>query len=75
MQVTTCRRPWDQRAILSTLAGIQAAKRTAELIPLCHWVPLAGVDMTFDAREDFSIEVRARVRDLLDAPRQQVAIA
>ena len=58
-------------AILSTLAGIQAAKRTAELIPLCHWVPLAGVDMTFDAREeDFSIEVRARVRDLLDVPRQ-----
>ncbi len=45
------------------LAGIQAAKRTAELIPLCHNVPLAGVEVTFDAREEgFSIDVRARAR-------------
>jgi cyclic pyranopterin phosphate synthase len=27
------------------LAGIQAAKRTAELIPLCHTLPLAFVDV------------------------------
>ncbi len=45
------------------LAGIQAAKRASELIPLCHNVALAGVEVTFDAREeDFSIAVRARVR-------------
>jgi cyclic pyranopterin phosphate synthase len=33
------------------LAGIQAAKRTAELIPLCHTLPLsfAGVDAEVDA--------------------------
>jgi cyclic pyranopterin monophosphate synthase len=33
------------------LAGIQAAKRTAELIPLCHTIPLsfAGVDCDVDA--------------------------
>lgn len=27
------------------LAGIMAAKRTAELIPLCHQIPLDGVEM------------------------------
>ena len=42
------------------VAGIQAAKRTAGLIPLCHNVVLAGVEVTFDlCEEDFSIEVRA----------------
>ncbi|MDQ2868635.1 MAG: cyclic pyranopterin monophosphate synthase MoaC [Verrucomicrobiota bacterium] len=29
------------------IAGIQAAKRTAELIPLCHPLPLSGVDIDF----------------------------
>ena len=32
------------------IAGIQAAKRTAELIPLCHTLPLSFVDV--DARID-----------------------
>ncbi len=27
------------------IAGIMAAKRTAELIPLCHPLPLSGVDL------------------------------
>ncbi len=33
---------------VARIAGIQAAKRTAELIPLCHTLPLqfAGVDFT-----------------------------
>jgi cyclic pyranopterin phosphate synthase len=39
--------------VLSTarIAGIQAAKRTAELIPLCHTIPLsfAGVEAEVDA--------------------------
>ena len=30
------------------LAGIMAAKRTAELIPLCHPLPLTGIDIDFD---------------------------
>lgn len=48
---------------VAQLAGIQAAKRASELIPLCHAVALAGVEVTFEAREeDFSIETRARVR-------------
>jgi cyclic pyranopterin phosphate synthase len=33
------------------LAGIMAAKRTAELIPLCHPLPLAHVDVELAVRE------------------------
>ena len=33
------------------LAGIMAAKRTAELIPLCHPLPLTHVDVTLDVGE------------------------
>jgi cyclic pyranopterin phosphate synthase len=34
------------------LAGVMAAKRTAELIPLCHLLPLDHVDVTLDLQED-----------------------
>jgi cyclic pyranopterin monophosphate synthase len=34
------------------LAGIQAAKRTAELVPLCHPLPLSFVDVTADLAGD-----------------------
>jgi cyclic pyranopterin phosphate synthase len=33
------------------LAGIMAAKRTAELIPLCHPLPLSHVEVTLDVGE------------------------
>jgi cyclic pyranopterin phosphate synthase len=33
------------------LAGIMAAKRTAELIPLCHPLPLSHVEVTLDVAE------------------------
>ena len=42
------------------LAGIMAAKRTAELIPLCHPLPLDDVSVEIVLRpEDHRIEVRA----------------
>ena len=34
------------------IAGIMAAKRTAELIPLCHPLPLTSVEVTVSVRED-----------------------
>jgi cyclic pyranopterin monophosphate synthase len=34
------------------IAGIQAAKRTAELVPLCHPLPLSFVDVTADLGDD-----------------------
>ena len=34
------------------LAGIMAAKRTSELIPLCHPLPLSHVDVTVEVRDE-----------------------
>jgi cyclic pyranopterin phosphate synthase len=34
------------------LAGIMAAKRTSELIPLCHPLPLTAIDLSLDVAED-----------------------
>ena len=42
------------------LAGIMAAKRTSELIPLCHPLPLTNVELTIDVREE-SAEILAAV--------------
>ena len=43
------------------LAGIMAAKRTAELIPLCHPLPLTHVDVELrPLRDGYEIEARAR---------------
>ena len=45
------------------IAGIQAAKRTHELIPLCHPLPIAQVDIDLVADADLpGIVVRARVK-------------
>jgi cyclic pyranopterin phosphate synthase len=38
------------------LAGIMAAKRTSELIPLCHPLPLSHIEVTLDVQED-SVEI------------------
>ncbi len=43
---------------VAKLAGIQAAKRTDELIPLCHSLPLDGVDLSFQVDTD-RIVIRA----------------
>ena len=42
------------------LAGIMAAKRTAELIPLCHPLPLTRIDVVVDPQSD-SVEITATV--------------
>lgn len=43
------------------VAGILAAKRTSDLIPLCHQLALSAVDVDFDIRAD-AIDVTAAVR-------------
>jgi len=46
------------------IAGIQAAKRTPELIPLCHHVALSSVEVAFSMSEDtVDIETRAVASD------------
>lgn len=48
---------------VAQLAGIQAAKRTWELIPLCHPIPLTGVELEFRLDEARScVEIRATAR-------------
>jgi cyclic pyranopterin phosphate synthase len=40
--------PKGDPLVVAQLAGIQAAKRTAELIPLCHQLPLTKVDVKLE---------------------------
>ncbi len=47
---------------IAQLAGIAAAKRTSDLIPLCHPVPLTGVKVELQALPDQRIRAWARVR-------------
>jgi cyclic pyranopterin phosphate synthase len=48
---------------VAKVAGIMAAKRTAELIPLCHPLNLTGVDISFRPREeDHTIDIEACVK-------------
>ena len=46
---------------VARLAGIQAAKRTAELIPLCHTLPLGKVAVEID-RVEGGLEVQCTAR-------------
>jgi cyclic pyranopterin phosphate synthase len=43
------------------IAGIMAAKRTSDLIPLCHPIAITGVDIIFEVAERF-IDVSCSVR-------------
>jgi cyclic pyranopterin monophosphate synthase len=54
----------DVLAVART-AGIMAAKRTAELVPLCHPLPLNSVELAFDLQtEPPAVHVEATVRTI-----------
>ena len=44
---------------VARLAGIQASKRTDELIPLCHTLPLDSIEIAFSFPDESSISVEA----------------
>ena len=46
---------------VARIAGILAAKRTAELIPMCHPIPLSKVDVSAEVQRD-GIAIRTLVR-------------
>ena len=46
---------------VAQVAGIMAAKRTWELIPMCHPLQLSGVDICFELTET-EVRIRAEVR-------------
>lgn len=47
---------------VARLAGIQAAKRTGELIPLCHPLPITAVSVDFAFIDDTSLTIEATVK-------------
>ena len=46
---------------VARIAGIMAAKKTSELIPLCHPLAIAAVEVSFD-RSERGVEITALVR-------------
>ena len=47
---------------VARVAGIQAAKRTSELIPMCHPLPISAVAIALDPAGDARLRVEATVR-------------
>jgi cyclic pyranopterin phosphate synthase len=48
---------------VAQLAGVMAAKRTADLIPLCHPLPLTHIQVNCDLQEDLpGVSITATVR-------------
>ncbi|MGQ0815188.1 MAG: cyclic pyranopterin monophosphate synthase MoaC [Gemmatimonadota bacterium] len=55
--------PKGDPLVIAQIAGIQAAKRTAELIPLCHQLPLTRVSVRLDIDRSMpGIRVHAEAR-------------
>lgn len=46
---------------VAQVAGIMAAKRTWELIPMCHPLPLTSINITF-AFQDNALDIQAQVK-------------
>jgi cyclic pyranopterin phosphate synthase len=59
-RVRRLRTPKGNPLEVARIAGIAAAKRTSELIPLCHPLPLTHVDVSARLREN-GVEIRSRV--------------
>ncbi|UII56231.1 cyclic pyranopterin monophosphate synthase MoaC [Cytobacillus spongiae] len=50
---------------VAQVAGVMACKKTSELIPMCHPLPLTGVDISFAwtvKEEDYILEIEAAVK-------------
>ncbi len=53
--------PKGDALAVARIAGIQGAKRTPDLVPLCHPLFLSGVDVTAEVTDD-GVELAATVR-------------
>ena len=47
---------------VAQLAGIMGSKRTSELIPLCHLLPIDSVQVELHIEDESSIEIRSTVQ-------------
>ncbi len=52
--------PKGDALVVAQLAGVMAAKRTSELIPLCHPLPLTSIDVDV-AVQDNAVEITSTV--------------
>jgi cyclic pyranopterin phosphate synthase len=52
--------PKGDALVTAQLAGIMAAKRTSELIPLCHPLPLSHIQVSLEVADD-SVEITGTV--------------
>jgi len=59
-----CSGPVAKGNVIETarLAGIMAAKRTPDLIPLCHPLPLDAVEVDVEPQADDGLRIEARVQ-------------
>jgi len=46
---------------VAQVAGILAAKKTPELVPMCHPLPLTGIDIRFAFPDDRTLRIEAEV--------------
>jgi len=53
--------PKGDALAVARIAGIQAAKRTPDLVPLCHPIAIHGVDLGLEVLDD-QVAIRATVR-------------
>ena len=64
MAADTARRlrelPKGDALAIAKVAGVMAAKRTSELVPLCHPLPLSHVEVSLDVGEG-AVEITAAV--------------
>jgi cyclic pyranopterin phosphate synthase len=62
-QVRAGTTPKGAAVATAELAGVMAAKRTAELIPLCHPLPLTGIDVRIELDDSLpGFRVQSEVR-------------
>ena len=45
------------------IAGLMAAKKTSDIVPMCHPLMLTGVDISFNLNEEMhAVEIKAEVK-------------
>ncbi len=61
--ITTGEMPKGDVLAVARVAGIMAAKKTSELIPLCHPLPITSVKVEFTPHQDSGyLDIEARVK-------------
>ena len=59
---------------IARVAGVMAAKKTWEMIPFCHPLPISGVDVTYSFEPD-GVRVETRVRTIAPTGVEMEALA